>query len=85
MDVGRDGRMVGEDGEGARPSAILVGAGRRVVAEGERERLEVSLGRALGRRNARTRGGPGRVESHFYSVKAVEGDLGAMSFSSISF
>jgi hypothetical protein len=47
MDVRRDGRVVGEDGMGARSVAVPARAGRRVVAEGEREREEVSLGRSL--------------------------------------
>jgi len=47
MDVGRDGRVVGEDGKRARSVAVLPRAGRRVVAEGERERQQVTLRRAL--------------------------------------
>jgi hypothetical protein len=47
MDVRRDGRVAGEDGKGARPIAVLARAGRGVVAEGERERPQVTLRRAL--------------------------------------
>jgi hypothetical protein len=47
MDVGRDGRVVGEDGMGGRRTAMLVRTGRGVVAECERERQQVSLRRAL--------------------------------------
>jgi hypothetical protein len=47
MDVGRDGRVVGEDGKRARSIAVLARAGRRVISEGERERQEVTLRRAV--------------------------------------
>ena len=47
MDVGRDGRVVGEDGKGVRAIAVLARAGRRVIPEGEAERQQVTLRRAL--------------------------------------
>jgi hypothetical protein len=45
--VRRDGRVVREDGKRARSVAVLARARRRVVPEGQRERQQVSLGRAL--------------------------------------
>jgi hypothetical protein len=47
VDVRRDGRVAGEDGKRARSVAVLARARRRVVAEGQRERQQVSLRRAL--------------------------------------
>jgi hypothetical protein len=47
MHVGRDGRVVEEDVVGGRSTAMLVRAGRRVVAEGKRERQEVTLRRTV--------------------------------------
>jgi hypothetical protein len=46
MHVGRDGRVVEEDVVGGRSTAMLVRAGRR-VAEGKRERQEVTLRRTV--------------------------------------
>ena len=39
--------MIGEEGKRPRSLAVLARSGRRVVAEGERERQQVSLRRAL--------------------------------------
>src|ERR1700704_5123481 len=47
MDVRRDRWVVREDGKGARSVAVLARAGRRVVAESQRERQQVMLRRAL--------------------------------------
>jgi len=47
VDVRSDGRVVGQNIKEARSLAVLPRAGRRVVAEGDRERQHVTLRRVL--------------------------------------
>jgi hypothetical protein len=48
MDVRRDGGMIGEDGGSGGSISVLVGAGRRIIPEGDGEGQQVPFRRTLG-------------------------------------